>query len=99
MANMTTNQINHTQLSQEDIDLIVEQQANDDSAWEESIEVNPKFTSLLIPQELASKAAFLASIHREKNLETWLIKIMKERIELEEVVLNKIKQELAKTIN
>jgi hypothetical protein len=33
--------------------------------------------------------------HYEKNLEDWLIKIVKERIQLEEVVLNNIKQELA----
>ncbi len=87
---MTNNKI-----SEQEIDNIVEQQVNDDNAWEEPILVTPKLTSISIPQELAAKVAFFASLHQEKNLENWLIRIVKERIQLEEVALNNIKQELA----
>jgi hypothetical protein len=97
MATMTNNNpIINNQLSEEEIDYLVEQQAEDDNAWEEPTLVTPKITSLSIPQELAAKVAFFASLHQEKNLENWLIRIVKERIQLEEIALNNIKQELAK---
>jgi len=60
---------NGRRLSEEEIDKIVESQADDDSAWEEPIEVRrAKPAPLTIPAELAARAAFLAKLHKEKAL-------------------------------
>jgi hypothetical protein len=84
------------QLSEEEIDKIVESQADDDSAWEKPIKVHrAKAASLSIPAELAARAAFLARLHRENNVEDWLRKVIKERVEIEEVAFNEAKREMS----
>jgi hypothetical protein len=83
-------------LSQEEIDNIVVAQADDDSAWEEPIRVRrKKSASLSIPAELAARAAFLARLHRQRNVEEWLTHIIQERIELEEAAFMGAKRDLA----
>lgn len=70
-------------ITEQEIDNIVESQAEDDSVWENPIQVlRARPTSLSIPAELAARAAFLAKLHREKNVEEWLTKVIKERVEL-----------------
>jgi hypothetical protein len=84
------------QLAEKEIDGIVESQADDDSSWEEPIKVRrSKPASLSIPAELAARAAFLAKLHRENNVEEWLTKVIKERVELEEVAFNEAKREMS----
>ena len=83
------------QLSEKEIDTIVESQADDESAWEKPIKVRrAKAASLSIPAELAARATFLAKLHRENNVEDWLTKVIKERVELEEVAYNEAKREM-----
>lgn len=82
--------------SEKDIDKIVESQAKDDSAWERPIKVRrAKSTALSLPAELAARAAFLARLHREKNVEEWLSRIIKERMELEEVAFSEAKRAMS----
>jgi hypothetical protein len=82
-------------LSEEEIDRIVEAQAADDSAWEKPIQVRKKkAASVSIPAELAARVAFLAQLHREQNAEDWLTRIIKERVELEEVAFLEAKREI-----
>jgi len=84
------------QLTEEEIDNIVESQAEDESAWEKPIQVRKaRWASLSIPAELAARAAFLAKLHREKNVEEWLTRVIKERVELEEVAFNEAKREMS----
>jgi hypothetical protein len=84
------------QLTEEEIDKIVESQADDDSAWGKPIKVQRATpASVSIPAELAARAAFLAKLHREKNVEEWLTKVIKERVELEEVAFNEAKREMS----
>jgi len=84
------------QFSEEQIDKLVESQAEEDSAWEKPIHVHrAKPTALSLPAELAARAAFLARLHREKNVEEWLARIIKERVELEEVAFNEAKRALS----
>jgi hypothetical protein len=84
------------QLAEKEIDNIVELQAEDDSVWEKPIKVRRvKPASLSIPAELAARAAFLAKLHRENNVEEWLTKVIKERVELEEVAFNEAKREMS----
>lgn len=82
-------------LSEEEIDRVVVAQADDDSAWEAPVRVQKTGTaSLSIPPELAERAAFLASLHREKGVEEWLTRIIQERIEMEEIAFAEVKREL-----
>ncbi len=83
-------------LDQEEIDKMVVVQAADNSAWEKPIRVHrAKATSLSIPAELAARAAFLARLHRQPNIEEWLEQIIRERVELEEAAFVGAKRELA----
>ncbi len=82
-------------LSQAEIDNIVVAQADDDSAWEKPIRVRrKKSASLVIPAELATRVAFLAQLHRQRNMEDWLTHIIQERVELEEAAFVGAKREL-----
>ncbi len=83
-------------ISEGEIDKIVESQAEDDSAWERPIKVRRvKSTALSLPADLAARAAFLARLHREKNVEEWLSRIIKERVELEEVAFTEAKRAMS----
>ncbi len=83
-------------LSEEEIDKIVVEQADNSSAWEEPIHVRKtKPTSLSVPANLAARAVFLAGLHRETCVEDWLIQIIRERIELEEVAFVTAKRDMA----
>ena len=82
-------------LTEKEIDNIVESQVDDDSAWEKPVKVRrAKSATLSIPGELAARAAFLAKVHRENRVEDWLTKVIKERVELEEVAFNEAKREM-----
>ncbi len=82
--------------SDEEIDKIVTAQANDDSAWEKPVRVRrAKPASFPIPSELVSRAAFFARLHRETNVNDWLKRIIRERIDLEEAAFAGLKRELA----
>jgi hypothetical protein len=82
--------------SEKEIDGMVESQAEEDSAWEKPVKVRrAKSTALSLPAELAARAAFLARLHREKNVEEWLSRIIKERVELEEVAFSEAKRAMS----
>lgn len=82
-------------LSEKEIDEIVVAQADDDSAWEEPIHVcRTKVSSVLLPSELAARAAFFARLHREASVEDWLTRIIQERIDLEEAAFAELKRQL-----
>ncbi|MCX7707940.1 MAG: hypothetical protein N2204_08040 [Anaerolineae bacterium] len=83
-------------LSESEIDQIVIAQADDDAAWEPSIHVErSEPASLLLPGDLAARAAFLARLHRTKSVEEWLTRVIQDRIEFEEAVFIGIKEGLA----
>ena len=82
--------------SEEEIDKVVESQAEEDSAWEKPIKVRrAKSTPLSLPSELAARAVFLARLHREKNVGEWLARIIKERVELEEVAFSEARRAMS----
>jgi hypothetical protein len=77
-----------TNLSEEEIDEIVIAQAEDDSGWEEPIQVTKtQPISLVISSKLTAKATLLARLHHANNVEEWLNQIISERIEMEEANL------------
>lgn len=86
----------HKTLSANEIDKIVVAQADDDTAWEKPVRVRrAKPASLSLPSELALRAAFVARLHRETNVNDWLKRIIQERIDLEEAAFAGLKRDLA----
>lgn len=82
-------------LSQAEIDTLVIEQANDNSAWGKPTRVDrSKATALSIPANLAARAAFLAGLHRQRS-DAWLTRVIQERVELEEAAFVGAKQDLA----
>ena len=84
-------------LSEDEIDELVIEHADDDSAWEKPIRVRrSKASAVSLPAELASRAAFFARLHREASVEEWLKRIIEERINIEEAVFAESKRDLVK---
>ena len=83
-------------LSEGEIDKIVEEQADDDSAWGKRIRVRKeKPASLSLPSELIAQATFFARLHREGSVEDWLRRVIQERIDLEEAAFAGLKHDLS----
>ena len=82
--------------SQDQIDNLVIDQANQDSAWEKAVTVRrPKSTSVSISADLAARAAFLAKLHRERRIDEWVERVLRERVEIEESAFTAAKKTLA----
>ena len=82
-------------ISPAEIDDLVAKQANDDWAWGKAVRVKRgKLASLSIPADLAARAAFLAQVHRERRVDEWLARIIRERVELEEVAFVEARRHL-----
>jgi hypothetical protein len=95
MANMSKREKARTD---EEIDEVVTSEADDDSAWSEPIPVRLRQpASIALSGDLAARAAFLARIHREKSLKSWLLRVVRERIELEEGAFVEAKRDFAKS--
>ena len=93
---MSTKTKSKKKLSEQAIDQIVTAQADDDAAWGKPVRVRrTKPASLSIPPDLAARAAFLARLHRTRNVEEWLTHVIQERVELEEAAFLGAKQDLA----
>jgi len=81
--------------SQDSIDRRVISESESDTAWEAPVRVKrAKPASLSIPGDLAARAAFLARLHRATDLETWVERVLRERIELEESAFSEAKKSL-----
>ena len=90
------NERDPSEFSEEEIDEIVVAEADDESAWDEPIHVHPAHVAAIpLSGDLAARAAFLARMHQENSLKSWLQKIIRERIELEEGAFVEAKREFA----
>ena len=69
--------------------------ANDDSAWGKPISVKRQSASMSLSRGLAERAAFLARLHQERDLESWIERVVRERVELEEKAFSRARRELA----
>ena len=86
-------------LSEQEVDQIVNAQATDDAAWEKTVHVRrTRRTSVSISAELAARAAFLAQLSRKSSFGEWLTGVIEERVALEETVYGGVKKELATKI-
>ncbi len=70
--------------AQKRIDESVIADADNDSAWETPDLVTRTDASFGLPAELAERARFLARLHHERSLQSWLERVVRERIEIEE---------------
>lgn len=85
-----------TSLSRQDlIDERVIAEAHDDSAWEAPIDVKRRGKSVGLSATLARRAMFLARLHRERNLDAWLERIVRERVELEERAFSEARRRMS----
>ncbi|MCP5110619.1 MAG: hypothetical protein GY953_07265 [bacterium] len=81
---------------EERIDRVVISESENASAWEAPVQVKQsRPASLTIPGELAGRAAFLARLHREADLGKWVERVVRERVELEELAFTEAKKKLA----
>lgn len=76
------------------IDERVIAEAHDPSAWEAPIDVKRLGKSVGLSASLARRAAFLARLHRERNLDAWLERIVRERVELEERAFGEARRQM-----
>jgi hypothetical protein len=82
-------------LSEEEIDEIVTAQAHDDSSWGKPTRVRAtQLAEFSLPSELAARAAFFARLHHATNVEDWLKRVVRERVEMEEAAFAELKREL-----
>jgi hypothetical protein len=96
MADMRTESTRIKGLSEEEIDELVVAEAENDAAWEPQLKVKPSIgTSFSLPRDLAARAAFLARIHHTERVGEWITKVIRERIELEEVAFAEAKREIS----
>ncbi len=83
-------------LSAREIDLRVISQAEERRKWEKPIKVRRNQAKILeLPSDLANRAAFFTRMHRQKNVDLWLKRVIRERLELEEAAFAGIKRDLA----
>lgn len=84
-------------LSEKQIDQIVVDRSEDESSWTKPVYVKrASNASLAIPSDLAMRAEFFSRLHRSKNLNDWLKRIIQERLELEEAAFQELKRDLIK---
>ena len=66
--------------------------------WEKPVRVRrAKSTALSIPAGLATRAAFLARLHRHSSVDAWLTHVIQERVEIEEAAFAGAKHHLSGT--
>ena len=77
------------------IDEEVAASVHDENAWGEEIAVAPvtKPTSIRLSRKTIQRAKFFARIHHERGYQSWLKKIVEERIDTEYELYKRIKKE------
>ena len=69
---------------------------HDEKAWDKRIEVTPrsKPTSIRLSTRTIERAKFFAKVHRERGYQTWIKKIVEERVNTEYELLKRLKREV-----
>ena len=85
-----------TPSTEREIDDIVVAQADDDAAWGRPVRAGKaKPANVPLPAPLATRAVFFARLHREKSMDAWVERIIRDRLDLEEAAFADLKRELA----
>ena len=81
-------------LTEREIDEIVIREGDHNERWEKPIRVRRKLRrEISISADLATRAEFLARLHRQPSAEDWIKRIIQERVELEEAAYAGMKRE------
>lgn len=85
-------------LSEIEIDEFVVAQSEDEGAWTRPVHAKRSHVaSLSLPTELALRAEFFSRLHRSKNLNEWLRRVIQERLDMEEAAFHDLKRDYAKS--
>ena len=86
-----------TSKKDEKIDAQVIGQANDEKVWDKKQSVTPatKPTSIRLSPRTIERAQFFAKVHHARGYQTWLKRIIEERINTEYEVYKNLKQHVA----
>ena len=76
-------------LTEEEIDRIIINEADDKTKWGKPITVKPVL--IRFSPSIIEKAKHLAKLHRASDYQVWLKRIVEERIRLEEEILSDFK--------
>jgi predicted DNA binding CopG/RHH family protein len=90
IKNVKTNRID------EKIDEAVITQASDEKAWDKKVTVSPKTksTSIRLSARTIERAKFFAKVHKERGYQSWIKKIIEERVNTEYELLQRLKKEV-----
>ena len=95
-----TKHIHHVTPSVRDqkIDELVENQAFDEDAWENETEISPKSkpTSIRLSPRTIQRAKFFAKVHRQRGYQSWLKRIIEERVSAEYDLYRQLKKQTTK---
>lgn len=88
----------NTRENENDIDELVEKQAFDDTAWGNELDASPRLkpTSIRLSSRTIQRAKIFARIHRQRGYQSWLKKIIEERIDNEYEVYQGLKNAASK---
>ncbi len=80
----------------EKIDQEVEKMASDEKAWSKKSTVQPKTkpTSIRLSSRTIERAKFFAKVHHERGYQSWIKKIVEERINTEYEMYRRLKKEI-----
>ena len=89
--------ITKVKLSKKDKAIDNEVISSNDNAWGEEIPVSPvsKPTSIRLSSMTIQRAKFFAKVHHERGYQSWLKKIVEERIDTEYELYKRLKKETA----
>lgn len=78
------------------IDQEVTIEATDDLKWDKKVDIPPKThsTSIRLSTRTIERAKFFADIHHERGYQSWLKRIIEERIDNEYEMYKRLKKEV-----
>lgn len=77
------------------VDDLVVKEANDDASWGKEEKVIPKLspTSIRLNARTIERAKFFAKIHKERGYQTWIKKIIEDRVNTEYELYKRLMKE------
>ncbi|MGH7595406.1 MAG: hypothetical protein ACREOI_03595 [bacterium] len=89
------NELRRQKYSEEEIDKILEQEADELCKAGEPKRLKRQVTTLQLPSVWLEKAKFLATLHNFSDYRDWIGQIVKERLRLEESLIRGLKKNAA----
>jgi len=89
------NELRRQKLTEEEIDKILEQEANELSKAGEPKRLKRQVTTLQLPPMWLEKARVVATLHNFSDYRDWIGQIVKERLRLEESLIRGLKKNAA----